>query len=321
MRTIAFSILTLFLTSCQEVSGPYLVQVAPGNTPEVFAPGIISHGFHELRITFSPEGDEAFYVIADKSYRNRVMVNVKQVDGNWSEPELVPFAWQCNNGSPSFSPDGSKVYYSSNRDNPHIVHDGSGLDIWYLEREGSSWSEPMKLSDSVNSSRCEHAPSVASSGNLYFSYTDESNQTFIYCSKYVNGQYRSREKIRMEMETDVSIGSPYIAPDESYLLFQANLPEGFGGNDIYISHPNEDGSWKAPINLGEKINSAFSDIGPRVSIDGKYLFFTSNRSYSTDEFKGKTYKTLLKMLKSPQNGYGTLYWVNAETTLSELTSH
>ncbi len=59
--------------------GPYLGQTPPGATPELFAPGIISYGFHELRITFSP--------------------------------------------------DGNRVFFASNRDNPEIILDGSGSSV------------------------------------------------------------------------------------------------------------------------------------------------------------------------------------------------
>ena len=135
-------------------------------------------------------------------------------------------------------------------------------------------------------------------------------KTFIYCSKFNEGKYHPRVKIKIDIKSDVNIGSPFIAPDESYLLFQGNIPGGFGGNDIYISFLNKNGFWKAPINLGAGINSKSSEIGPRVSFDGKYLFFDSNKGYDEEMLKGKSYREFLNYLKSPENGYGTLYWVN-----------
>lgn len=135
----------------QELKGPYLGQKPPGIIPVVSAPGIISFGFHELRITFSPEADEAFFVTSDNSYTHRFLVNVKSNNGEWSAPQLVPSAWEHNNASPSFSPDGKRVYFASDRDNPEIVMDGSGLNLWYIERYGDGWTDPIKLSDAINS--------------------------------------------------------------------------------------------------------------------------------------------------------------------------
>jgi len=209
------------------------------------------------------------------------------------------------------SPDGSRLYFASNKDNPEIKLGGDGLDLWYMERNGSGWSDPVKLPETINRNLGEFAPSVASNGNIYYSITDENYQTFIYCSEYLNGEYYPGEKVKIDLQPDISIGSAFIAPDESYLLFQANMDGGFGSNDIYVTFRNDDGSWAAPVNLGEEINSEYNDFGPRVSFDGKYLFFSSDRNYPTDMYKGKSYSELIEMLKSPRNGYGTLYWVDA----------
>lgn len=292
--------------------GPYLGQKPPGMTPELFAPGIISYGFHELRITFSPDGDEAFYVTCPNKYSHRILVHVSSNNNKWSAPQLVPFAWECNNGGPSFSPDGSRLYFASNKDNTEIIMDGSGLDIWYIERNGTSWTDPVKLPETINSNLGEFAPSIASNGNLYFGVTDKNYKTFIYCSKFQAGKYIAREKIKIDLQPDINIGSAFIAPDESYLLFQANMDSGFGRNDIYVSFRNKEGIWDAPVNLGEKINSEYNDFGPRVSFDGKYLFFTSDRNYPAEMYKGKNFSELIEMLKSPRNGYGTLYWADAK---------
>ena len=293
------------------LKGPYLGQKPPGGTPEIFSPGIISFGFHELRITFSPQGDEAFYVTMNSSYRYRILVNVRSEHGKWNEPQLMPFAWEHNNGGPSFSPDGHRVYFASNRDSPHIIHDGSGFDIWYIDKKGSGWTDPIKMPDAINSHLGETGPSVSANGNLYFDVTDESQKTFIYCSRFKEGKYQPRQRIKIDLKSDVSISSSYIAPDESYLLVQGNMPGGIGRNDLYVSFSNRDGSWRAPTNLGDGINTEFSEIGPRVSLDGKYLFFTSYRGYPAQELEGAGYRELINLLKGPKNGYGTLFWVDA----------
>jgi hypothetical protein len=37
------------------------------------------------------------------------------------------------------------------------------------------------------------------------------------------------------------------------------------------------GAWSAPTNLGATLNSTFNDFGPGLALDGKSLYFTSNR--------------------------------------------
>jgi hypothetical protein len=54
--------------------GDYLGQNPPGETPEVIAPGIISHGFHEYCLTISPGGNEMCWRIASSDYNFHVLI-------------------------------------------------------------------------------------------------------------------------------------------------------------------------------------------------------------------------------------------------------
>ncbi len=65
---------------------------------------------------------------------------------------------------------------------------------------------------------------------------------------------------------------PFIAPDESYLIFDSKRENG--NLDMYISFRQKDGSWGAAINLGDKINTELPDAYGSVTSDGKYFFFT-----------------------------------------------
>lgn len=53
--------------------GPYLGQKFPGLIPEIFAPRIISHGFHENGIVFSADGNEVFYSTSDNKYTSKTI--------------------------------------------------------------------------------------------------------------------------------------------------------------------------------------------------------------------------------------------------------
>ncbi|WP_199912800.1 PD40 domain-containing protein [Aquimarina aquimarini] len=75
-----------------------------------------------------------------------------------------------------------------------------------------------------------------------------------------------------EINTGKWIAHPYIAPDESYLMWGAEK-EGEHGADIYISFRQKDDSWGAAISIGDKINTGIYEQGARVTPDGKYLFF------------------------------------------------
>ena len=92
-----------------------------------------------------------------------------------------------------------------------------------------------------------------------------------------NGQFEEAKLVPEPVRSAIGDETPYIAPDESYLLFS----RWAGGNtwpDIWISVRNADLSWGEPQILDSRVNSSSADNCPCISPDGKYLFFISNRS-------------------------------------------
>jgi hypothetical protein len=79
--------------------------------------------------------------------------------------------------------------------------------------------------------------------------------------------------------------NPTLSPDQLSLYFVSNrtdLPGAQGGNDIWVSRRAcRECPWETPVNLGPAINTPSGDAGPNLSLDGKLLFFTSNRPDET----------------------------------------
>jgi len=81
--------------------------------------------------------------------------------------------------------------------------------------------------------------------------------------------------------------SPFIAPDESYLIFSSNRPGSLDDHgDLYISfHDISTDTWSEPVNMGRPINTRGQESSPGLSPDGKYLFFTGpNAGHQADVF-------------------------------------
>ncbi|MEJ2634334.1 MAG: hypothetical protein P8184_03455, partial [Calditrichia bacterium] len=73
-----------------ELSGDYLGQPAPGTTPEIFAPGIISTQFTERDAAYSPDGNEFFYTLRGAAHPS--IMQVQRTNQKWSRPEVAPFS-------------------------------------------------------------------------------------------------------------------------------------------------------------------------------------------------------------------------------------
>jgi Tol biopolymer transport system component len=295
------------------LKGQYLGQKLPGKIPEIFAPGIISHGFHENGIFFSLDGKEIFYSTSDSKYVFKTFMYLKIENNQWSAPEPAPFSKGEYTHSAFFSPDGRKLYFSSKRP---VDADGAqkkDLDIWVIEKKGRLWGKPVHLKDPLNTDKSEQITSVSKNGTIYLRTDYQGKGKWaIYFSRMKDGKYLAAEKMSNVINAGYNEGNPCISTDESFLIFKSGRPGGYGNTDLYVSFKLSDGSWDEPINLGPQINSPQYELEPRLSPDGKYLFFTSFRKHHPSIFKGKTYSQLIKLYRHPQNGYGTLYWVDAK---------
>jgi len=258
------------------LKGPYLGQKPPGLTAEIFAPGIIcKENSQEFAGTFSPDGKEFFFTRRSElnSGENTRIWHTFRNEHGWSKPQLAPFAYNCFEFEPCISPDGKKLFYGSARPKP------SGKtwkgDIWFVEKSDSGWGEPQFMGSPINDEFAMYI-SVTRGGIIYLT-----GPGGIYRSLYKNGIYLKPEKLSDSINYLAAAAHPYIAPDESFLIFDSQDQNyGFGGTDIYISFRNNDGSWTKAVNMGEKINSSINDIAASVSPDGKYMFFESSKTGS-----------------------------------------
>jgi Tol biopolymer transport system component len=245
-----------------------------GDSAVVFAPGIVSTG-DVFASTFTPDGRMVVFTKFSPP-RPMTLMTSTLVDGRWSDPTPLPFSGVYRDLDPAFSPDGTRLYFSSARPNgPSPADTAAGVDTWYATRLSNGWSAPVRLQEPVNSSDQDMYPSTTRRGVLYFD----------------SGRSRPRRRrvYRAEPRADGTLGEPallsttinadsgasilFVDPDERYVVFGAVRPQGSGGMDLYISFKNGT-DWTAPVNLGAGVNSPATEFCPFVSRDGRLLYFT-----------------------------------------------
>jgi Tol biopolymer transport system component len=147
--------------------------------------------------------------------------------------------------------------------------------IFVSNRTGQSWSEPELLGLPINENAEQYHPTTTLDGTLYFC-SNRGGAYNIYRSKCENGKYSTIELLdsAINLHGNGADGAydPYIAPDESYIIFSSTRAGGYGKEDQYISS-NKNGHWTNPINLGPKINASGTEYGSYVTPDNKYYFF------------------------------------------------
>jgi Tol biopolymer transport system component len=291
----------------------YLGQKPPADKAELFAPGIVSDGLNNRDIAISPDGSEIYYAVNMRNFDLSTILVVRRVNGIWAEPGVAPFAtdWNFNYLEPAISPDGSKFFFVvSARD------DKTNNDIWVMDREESGWGEPRKLGEKINTPVSETFPSITNDGTLFFSRrSDDPQVEYIYRSRYVDGEYAEPEKLPDNVNSGKTHFNAFVAPDESYLIVCIwGREDSLGSIDYYIVYRDKDDNWSAPINMGDKINTASGrEYSPYVSRDGKFLFFMSTRLPEGNKPEEEDYSVaaLRNIHNQPENGNSDIYWIDA----------
>lgn len=84
----------------------------------------------------------------------------------------------------------------------------------------------------------------------------------------------TRQKMFPHIGADCSVQHPFYTDHDSTLYFSSNIPDGFGGFDLYTS--KWDGqSWGKPVNMGPEINSIYDEVFPSFTPQG-HLIYASN---------------------------------------------
>lgn len=277
------------------------------STPSVIQ--LVPDGVPYRDMTINKDWNEAFFTIQGHNRTFSAIVYIQKKNGKWSKPKVADFSGKYNDLEPAFSPDGKRIYFSSNRPTPDNK-DKKDMDIWYVERTSTGWSEPVNVGAPVNTSGNEFFPSIAANGSIYFTASYErAKGADIYYSFFSEGKYSPPVALGAAINEATFEINPFISPDESFLIYSAyNRPNSLGGADLFISFKDANDNWQPSVRMDAPVNSSAIDYCPFVSADGKYFFFTSARS-AIDQSKAYDYEGLLEIIKGDANGLEHVYAV------------
>ncbi|MEO0881847.1 MAG: hypothetical protein AAFY34_03860 [Pseudomonadota bacterium] len=241
----------------QGADGPYLNQSPPGKIPEAFAPGMVSTEKFEYGGVFSPDMNE-FYVIreveseAGESRQEFVVFELE--DNRWKDTVISPRI-----GQPFVSPDGTTMHLGKR----------------YKTRTEGDWSEIEELGTPFDDYRIMRL-TASSNGTYYFDEVGTDGDGKIRYSEVINGERTEPRLASESINSGTWLAHPFIAPDESYILWDGRKEGGYGSSDIYVSFRQQDGEWGSAINLGNAVNTDAWEASASVTPDGEYLFFHRN---------------------------------------------
>lgn len=259
----------------------YLNQEPPGIKPKIFAPGIISTKTeYQFGSAFSKNADKFFFAVRlNKEWKAEIRYTELK-NGKWTKPARLDLDPKYSYNDPLLSDDETRLYFIS--DLPYENQRNKNINLWYIEKSDTGWSEPKFVSENVNSSKDEFYISFSDKGTIFFASnvhtkSEKDKWNFdIYYSEFKNKIFQPPVSLSKAINTTHFECDAFIAPDESYMIFCSIRPEGFGEGDLYISFKTAEGNWTEAKNMGNLINSSHHEFCPFVTKDGKYFFYTSN---------------------------------------------
>ncbi len=234
----------------------------PGLTPEVFVPKKSTSKDWELGNAGALDMQEFYFTYTGNNPFETAVVVYKQ-GGNSYKTNKYKFR---SGGSKN-----SNILYSRHN---------------YIERTASGWSKMKSLGPMFDRQDWGiMVSSVSDKGTIVFD--DYKSNDVIRMSRVINGKREAPKLLGKEINSGKWTAHPFIAPDESFLIWGSEREDGYGRSDNYISFQQQDGSWGPAVNMGDKINTELVENGAFLTPDGKYLLFS--RSEEKVKEDGSTY--------------------------------
>ncbi|MCR4829344.1 MAG: OmpA family protein [Bacteroidales bacterium] len=147
---------------------------------------------------------------------------------------------------------------------------------------------PVNLGAAVNSANDEYFPALTIDGQtLVFTrrFPRNANTTAttaeeedLYQCLLRNDKWSAAQRIAPPLNSTDNEGTQCISQDGRILFFTAcGRRDGAGRCDVYMC-VNKGGTWGNPRNVGAPVNSGAWESQPSFSIDGKTLYFVSDRA-------------------------------------------
>jgi Tol biopolymer transport system component len=263
------------------LEGPYLGQKPPGLTAAEFNGGVLFGDRRSFNVSFSPDGKELFFshykATPECPHPEYEIALFDRLDDVWQGPSIASFSGVHSDVDVTFSPDGSRLFFASDRPHPTTAD----MDIYYLERTKSGWSPPIHAGNEVNTVHNEVHATLSEKGHLFFASNRPGGfgDKDLYRAEWVDGRFTNVTNLGSDVNSEFLDSDCFVARDESYIVFDTMRPETGNRPHIYVTFQKADGSWSRAVTLGEAVNPVGGRASaPTLSPDGKYLFFSQRKA-------------------------------------------
>lgn len=203
----------------------------------------------------------------------------RQEKGEWQprKPLGAPVNSSYNEGAQCISPDGKYVLFTACH-----REDGYGsCDLYWSKRVGDKWTVPQNMGKPVNTQYWESQPTFGADGKtIYFTSNRPGGKgkcDIWQTTMKEDGVFTTPVNVGEPINTAGDELAPYLHPNGTVLYFASTGHPGMGGQDLFYSLQNSNGTWNQPVNMGYPINTAADETNIVVNAKGTRGFISSNK--------------------------------------------
>ncbi len=170
---------------------------------------------NEADAKFTPDGATMVF-LRSADFRKSTRIYISRLrDGQWTKAEPV--------GPPVSPPDtieygallsrdGARMYFASNREGGH-----GGMDLYYSDRTGDKWSQPVNLGPVINTTENEADMALSRDGKTIIFPSKRADSiagsTDLYVSRSENGAWSPVENLGPRVNTSGTDTCPWLGYD------------------------------------------------------------------------------------------------------------
>ncbi len=150
-------------------------------------------------------------------------------------------------------------------------------DIYISEKQvDGSWSTAKNMGEPVNTNDHDANSGLSADGQRFLIYMGKKGMGDLFECLLEGDSWGEPKSLGKNINgKDSHEPSACYSPDGNLIYFVSDKPGGFGDHDIYISRKDEKGKWGEAKNIGNTINTQYSEEGVYMHPDGKTLYFSS----------------------------------------------
>ena len=221
------------------------------------------------------------YFKGSKKVENLEAILSSEYDRSIRAVNLSSINTSGNEYCPVISPNNQTLFFCGRY---RYDNDGNSEDVFASFAADNSWSS-ASLQQTLSSSQNEAITSISSDGNTAISFREGKLGTI---KRTINGWSEFKD-LPISINTGTWNSDGMISSDNKTLIFSSKREIGYNYNnhkpyhdsnnysvDIFAVQKDDFGNWGIPINLGDVINTPYSDRSPFLHPDMKTLYFSSD---------------------------------------------